>query len=154
MRPGQAVARILTSIQLSVTLLEFAPADEKVSSLCLRLGVGRGALTIVCVYLPHISSKYSAFLEKLNRVLYGASVGLHSPTGGLNAHMDNDGLTWSGEIGRDSLPNPNTSGVLLLDFCASQGLSIITPCLNKRKCTCYQRTIGQRLMIFSSYHLM
>lgn len=44
--------------------------------------------------------------------------------GDLNRHGGNDGDIWELVIGSNGLPNPNPSGVLLMDFCASRGLSI------------------------------
>ncbi|KAI3363524.1 hypothetical protein L3Q82_012126 [Scortum barcoo] len=52
----------------------------------------------------------------------------HCSTGGLALHVNvgnsANSDTWRGVIGRNGLPDLNPSGVLLLDFCASHGLSI------------------------------
>lgn len=65
---------ILINPRLSAAVLDFTPVDERDASLRLRV-VGGKTLTVVCAYAPNSSSEYSAFLETLNGVLYGAPVG-------------------------------------------------------------------------------
>ncbi|TWW64975.1 hypothetical protein D4764_22G0006220 [Takifugu flavidus] len=108
---------------LTACILEFTPVDERVASLCLRVG-GR-ILTVVCAYGPNSSSAYPPFLESLEGVLESApSGGSLVLLGDFNAHVGNDSVTWRGVIGKNSPPDLNLNGVLLLDFCACLRLSI------------------------------
>ncbi|KAK3530526.1 hypothetical protein QTP86_027890 [Hemibagrus guttatus] len=108
--------------QFSCHVLEFSPVNERVVSLCLR--AGDRCLTVVSAYGPSGSVEYPTILETLRGVLEGAptedSIVLLED---FNTHVGNDTDTWRGVIGRNSPPDLNLSGVLLLDFCASHSLS-------------------------------
>ncbi len=61
-----------------------------------------------------------------------------------------ESATWRGVIGRNGPPELNTSGVLLLDFCASYRLSITNTMFDHKdvhQCKWHQDTLGRRLMI-------
>ncbi|KAK3522743.1 hypothetical protein QTP86_032024, partial [Hemibagrus guttatus] len=112
---------------------------------------GDRCLTVASAYGPNGSLEYPTFLETLRGVLEGAPTGNSIVLlGDFNAHVGNNSDTWRGVIGRNSPPDLNSSGVLLLDFCASHSLSITNTMFKHNgvhQYTWYQDTLGWRSMI-------
>lgn len=82
-------------------------------------------LTVVSVYAPNSISEYPAFMDSLGWVLQKAptedSIVLLTD---FNPRVGNNGDTWRGVIGWNSLSDLNSSSALILDFCADRGSSI------------------------------
>ncbi|KAK3530420.1 hypothetical protein QTP86_024465, partial [Hemibagrus guttatus] len=124
------------------------PRYERVVSL--RLRARDRCITVVSAYRPNGSVEYPTFLETLRGVLEGAPTGDSIVVlGDFNAHVSNNSDTWRGVIRRNGPPDLNSSGVLLLDFCAIHSLSITNTMFKHKgahQYTWYQDTLGRRSM--------
>lgn len=88
---------------LSACTLEFTLIDERVRE---------QDLTVVCACVPNDYSECTPFLESMGGVLQDAPTGdFIVLLGDSSAHMGNDSLTWRGVIGRNVLPDLNSSCV-------------------------------------------
>ncbi len=122
--PAQAGVGILKSPRLSATAMEFTMVDERVASLGLKI-------------LEEGNSDYCLSLctEQQFRIFcflgdpewsseWGSSGGLHRPAWRLQCIRGQWWRHLEEVIGRNGFPDLNPSGVSLLDFSASHGLSI------------------------------
>ena len=95
--------------------------NKRVASLHFR--VEGQILTVVCAYGPNTSSP---FLESLEGVLESAPLwDSFVLLGDFNAEVGRNSETWRGVVGKNCPPYLNPRVVLLLDFCACHGLSIM-----------------------------
>lgn len=100
-------------------MLDFTPVNEKITSLCIR--VGNRSFTVVSAYSPISSAEYPGLLVFLEGVLDGPLTWDYVVLlGDFNAHGDDD----SDDIGMNSLPDLDQGIFLLLDICVSHRLSI------------------------------
>ena len=115
--------RILTNIRPAERVVEWRPISERVA--LLRFKLKKKSLALVQVYAPNIELEYAPFLDKVLDVLEGIlETGSVVLIRDFKAHVGKDAQTWKGLIGKNGDSDSNTQDRLLLDFCASEGLSI------------------------------
>ena len=147
---AQAGVGILTSPRLADRVVEWVPISSRVAVLRIHLLEGKN-LAIVQAYAPNSLAEYTTFLDDL----YQGLARLRCTDslilmGNFNAHVGNDTETWNGVIGRNGDAHVNRSGELLLEFCASNALSIMNTYFQHKdihKFTWYRDSLAQRSII-------
>jgi len=121
---AEAGVAFLVNPALADRVLEWRPISPRIA--VLRIKLEDRVLALVQVYAPNTVPEYKPFLEEalvtLNGVARNESIVL---MGDFNAHVGKDAEIWRGVIGGQGDVSFNEQGRLLLDFCASSGLSVM-----------------------------
>src|SRR5215471_13234852 len=121
---AEAGVAFLVNPALADRVLEWRPISPRIA--VLRIKLEDRVLALVQVYAPNTVPEYKPFLDEalvtLNGVARNESIVL---MGDFNAHVGKDADVWRGVIGEQGDVSFNEQGRLLLDFCASSGLSVM-----------------------------
>ena len=147
--PAQAGVGLLVSPNMAECVVDWVPLVGRVCLLKLRLQ--ERSLCTLQVYAPNTEPQDEAFLKEV-KVAFGKPTSSVSLVllGDFNAHVGIDNATWKGVTGQHGDLDINKNGRCLLQFCATNGMSIMNTFVQHKriyKYTWYRDSLGQRSLI-------
>ena len=137
------------SPRLAHCVTDWIPLGGRVCLLKFRLQ--ERSLCILQMYAPNAETQYQSFLDEVGVALRKVtSVESTVLMGDFNAHVGTDNKTKKGVIGRQGDSDINRNGRILLQFCATNRLSIMNTFFRHKeihKYTRYEDSVGQRSII-------